>query len=731
MVKRLALFVTMIALIFGAIGPVVPARAAAPITVVLDGKVLPTDVAPIIRNGRTMVPFRAIFEALGAEVDYDPATNTVFGFKGPSFVILNPGKTTAWVSGRYSKLDSGPVIVNGRTLVPLRFVAESLGEKVEWIEANNSVLITTTPDVPLPAATALDEYKMVYSGEFVSLNYLTTNNANDMVASANTIDALVGYDNYGVMRPSLAKYWKTSADGRTYTFTLREGVKWVDYTGKEYAEVVAQDFVDSAKYLLTKANASSHSKPLYSAIKGAKDFYDGKTTNFSTVGVKALDKYTVQYTLVEPVPYFMSMLTYVCFYPVNGQFLAQQGSKFGTDNKTVLYNGPYILKTYEPQNKREFVKNEKYWDKDNVHIEKLSYKYNKEASTLAPELFFRGEISAADIPINVLDAYMNDPSKRNQIRSGLPGTYNYWYAFQFDPKFEAEYEPDNWKKAAASLNFRKAFFHGFDRVAAMLTYDPYNPEGQIINTLTPPNFATADGKDYTKLAPLAKFSNGDSFDPALAVQYKNKAMAELKDKVTFPVKVKMPYRTDLTDWTNRAVVVEQQLEKLLGKDFIDIIPVGYPATNFLGSVRRVYNYAFLETNWGPDYADPQTYTDPVAPGDPYKYTPIELVDDGTYKKLYDAAIAEVVDLSKRYELLAKAEAYLIENAYVIPYRASGGGYVASKLDPFTTPFAPYGSASLSFKYRTLLSKSRSAQEHDRAYEQWKKDRAAALKKAGQ
>lgn len=729
MVNRLAVFVIMLALIVGIVIPIEPAVAVAPIKLVLDGRPLSSDVAPEIRNGRTLVPFRTIFEALGAQVDYDSSTNTVFGFKGPVFVILNPGKTTAWVSGKEVKLDVGPVVVNGRVLVPLRFIAESLGELVNYIGATKAVTITTTPDIRLPISTAQKEYSTVYSGEVKTMNYLTANSTADQAVGANIVDTLVEYDNYGLLRPALARYWKISADGLKYTFTLREGVKWLDYTGKEYAEVVAQDFVDSAKYILTKTNASTHANQLYADLKGARAYYDGETTDFTTVGVKAIGKYTVEYTLKEPIPYFMSKLTYVCYYPVNGKFLNAVGSRFGTDHTTLLSNGPYILTNFQSQNMREFAKNDTYWDKKNVHIEKLTYKYNKEAGTLAPELFFRGEITAASIPSDVLDAYMADPAKANQIRSGLPSSYAYWYAFNFDPKFAAEYEPENWKKAVHNLNFRKAIFHGLDRVAAMMTLDPYNPEGLITNTITPPNFASTGGKDYTQLAPLAGFSNTDTFfNRTLAQSYKSKAMAELKGTVTFPVKVMMPYNTGSTDWTNRVQVVEQQLENLLGRNFIDIIPVGYPSTGFLGATRRAHNYALQEVNWGPDFADPITYADPFAPGDPYSYTPIE---DAEYQRLWDVAKNELVDLSRRYELLAQAEAYLIENALVIPYRTGGGGYLASKLDPFTAPYAPFGSSSLRFKYQVIMPKSRNAGEHNRALEQWKQDRAFALRKAGQ
>ena len=190
MLKKLVVFFIMVALVVGAVAPALPAQAAPlPIKILLNGKTLVTEVAPQMQNGRTLVPFRAIFEALGAEVDYDAATDTVYGFKGPVFVILNPGKTKAWVTGKEVTLDVGPVIMNARTLVPLRFVAEALGEEVSYVEATNTVVITTTPDIPLPKATVGEEFKTIYSGEVSTMNYLSANNQIDQGVGANVVDA--------------------------------------------------------------------------------------------------------------------------------------------------------------------------------------------------------------------------------------------------------------------------------------------------------------------------------------------------------------------------------------------------------------------------------------------------------------------------------------------------------------------------------------------------------------
>lgn len=578
------------------------------------------------------------------------------------------------------------------------------------------------------------EYSTTYSGELTTLNYLVTASENEFAAAANLVDTLVEHDKYGVIKPSLATDWKVSSDGLVWTFNLRKDVKWVTNEGKEYAEVQAQDFVDAMQYVLDKKNNSSTANITFGVLKNAEKFYKGEITDFSQVGIKAKDKYVLEYTLEKPIPYFLSMLTYVCFFPANGKFLNEVGAKFGTDNKNLLYNGAYILDTFEPQNKRVFKANDKYWDKGNVKISTLTYSYNKESATLSPELFTRGQITDATIPSASIDEWMKDANKKNMVRPAATTFYSYFYAFNFDPKYDAKYEPDNWKKAVNNLNFRKSLFYALDKKAAMLTAEPYEPQRRLSNTITPANFTDFKGTDYTKIGSLAKIASTDTFDASKAKEFKEKALAELKGTAKFPVQVVMPYNTGSTDWTNRAQVIEQQMENLLGKDYIDIILLPYPATGFLNATRRAGNYSFMECNWGPDYADPQTYTDPFIEGSTYNWINLatgykESNGKNKYQNMVDAAKAEMLDIEKRYKLFAEAEAFLIDQAFVLPYGIGGGGFVASKVNPFTTAYSPFGVSGYRFKGVQIMDKAMNTDDYKKAFETWQKERADALKAA--
>lgn len=581
-------------------------------------------------------------------------------------------------------------------------------------------------------------YKTVYAEEVTTMNYLVTTTNVDMLIAANLVDSLVDYDQYGIIQPALAESWKATEDGLTWTFNLRKGIKWVDFEGNEVAETTANDFISAAKYLLNPSNESNSANLFYGVIKNAEAYFNGEITDFAEVGVKAIDEYTLEYTLIEPIPYFESMLTYVCFFPAYGPFLEEMGDQFGTANSTLLYNGAYLLSEFEPQMQRILKKNPTYWDAENIHITELNYRYNKEASALAGEMYQRGEVSSVIIPTANLDEWMKNPDLKNQVRPDKLGTYTYFYAFNFKPNFDAEYEPENWKIAVNNKNFRKSIVAAFNRINAMATEDPYNPEHRIMNSITPPNFASENGLDYTQTGDLKTVYEKDFFNEAEAKTFKEKAIEELtKLGAKFPIKILMPYNTNSSYWANEAQVVKQQLENTLGTDYVQVTLLPHAPTGFLDGTRRAGNYSFMKVNWGPDYADPQTYTDPFKRGGNYNFPEFttELDENGknvyeVYENMINEAKSELVDLSKRYEIFANAEAYLINNAFVMPYSVSGGnGYEASLVHPFEMPYAPFGISSLRWKGQKLLAKPMNTEEFEEAQKEWQAAREAALKKA--
>lgn len=582
------------------------------------------------------------------------------------------------------------------------------------------------------------EYTLVYAAELAHINYLKSSLSTCTRFMENAVDSLVEFNEYGVTIPNLAEKWEISEDGTVYTFKLRDGVKWYTSDGDEYAPVVAQDFVDAAMWLLNPENLSTTSNIFYDVVKNAKEYFNGDITDFSQVGIKALDDHTVEYTLYQPTPYFLKMTAYSCFWPANGKFLEECGESFGTSAETMLSNGAYVLTTFEPENRRVLEMNENYWNKDNIYISRINYNYNKEAKTLAPELFLRGEISEADIPSEILDEWMNDPEKKEMIQRKPISTTSNFFGFNFEPLYEEEYGPENWTKAVNNEMFRKSIYCALDRVAAIMTSEPYNPESRLIRTITTKNFVDVAGVDYTELDPLKEITATDPFNPEKALEYKEKALSELKGTVDFPVIVVMPYNTSSLEATNRVQVIQQQLENLLGNDYIKVELVAYPPTNYNKEARSSGKFSLMEMGWGPDYTDPAGYTEVMTSdtsiGTKYSrpYLAEDLKDaDGSsiYQKMVQDAKAETTDVAKRYEMFAEAEQYLIEHALVIPFAASGGGYRATTLDPFSGYCTQFGRSMDKYKGKKVLDKPLTNEEFAAAEEAYNKAREEALKAA--
>ena len=604
-------------------------------------------------------------------------------------------------------------------------------------------------------------FNTLYASEVTTLNYLITTQENEMSIAANVVDCLVEYDSYGNILPALALEWTPNEDATVWTFKLREGVKWVDKDGNEKGEVTAADFVNSAQYVCDAANSAAGVKQYTGIVAGAKEYNnwtayqialptakDGTDENGNPVkivtnsdgeeeilevapeakaddiGVKAIDPYTVEYTLTKSCPYFVSMVSTGPFMPTSAELMAQVGDKFGTSNEYLWYCGGYVLSTYAPQNMRVMTKNASYWDADKVYIETIEQKYNAEASSVSTTMYLDGSVDEASVSSDLLSAMMADPQYSEDIHPSRNDTsYSYWYLFNFDAQFDAEFEPENWTKAVNNENFRKSIVFALNRVPALYAHDTLDPTGNMSNTITPAGFAAGE-KDYTAYGDMAKYTAEYWYNTADALKYKDAAMSELKAAgATFPVKVLLMYNPTSSNWANECQLVEQDLEATLGTDYIDVIVQAGPDTGFLGAVRRSGKYGLMKCNWGADYADPETWTDPFTDGSSYSFIyksqdPTTQALFAQYAALVDAAKAITTDTEARYEAFAKAESFLLDHAFALPIHTSNRSYSMSKLNVFEGQYAPFGVAYLRYKGQHLYDDSMSVAEFQAAYAEW-------------
>lgn len=473
---------------------------------------------------------------------------------------------------------------------------------------------------------------------------------------------------------------------------------------------------------------------------------DGSTTtcpavDFSSVGVCAVDEHTLTYTLNYDFPGFLSLLNYAPFEPAYGPMLAELGDQFCTSAETACNCGAFYLAEYTPLESWVMKKNPENYDKDSVYIDTIRYIYNQEALISGPEMVRRGEIDQATISSDILDSWLADDTTKDMVSMERPETgKSYFYFFNFLPYahqfpnwnttgVDAQYQPDNWAKAVNSTNFRKAFLYAINPAVTLAVTAPEGYENYKLHTITPPSFcANSKGVDYTECGALAKVT--DHFNEATAKQYRDAAVQELTTAgATFPIKVQYPYNPAVVDWDKQCQVFKQQVEGVLndGFDFVEIIITQGPSDNFLNAVRRAGAYEFMSYYWGADYSDPETevypfYQEAGDRGTCYAFLRTG-VEDGiitgetagyvmTYMDMVEKAKVITADLDARYAAFADAEAYLIENALVIPLSLPVPPYIATRLNLWEGQYAPTGFSSNRLKGIHILDHYVSMDEYN-------------------
>ena len=616
-------------------------------------------------------------------------------------------------------------------------------------------------------------FSYIYETDPDNLNYLTTGKAATANITSNVIDGLLENDRYGNFVPSMAEDWSVSKDGLTYTYTLRKDAKWYTSEGEEYAEVKAQDFVTGLKYAADKKSDGLYL--VQESIKGLDAYVKGEITDFSQVGIKALDDYTVQYTLNKPESFWNSKTTMGVLAPVNEEFLNSKGDDFakGTDPSSILYNGPFLLKSIVAKSSVEFEKNPNYWDKDNVHLDKVKLSFWDGQDTNKPtEAFKDGSYTMARLfPTSASYSETEKTFKDNIVYTQqdsttyLVGTNIDRQSYKYTSKTTDE-EKTSTKKALLNKDFRQAIAFGFDRTAYASQVNGASGATKLLrNLFVPPTFVQADGKNFGELVKEKLVTYGDEwsnvnlddaqdglYSPDKAKAEFAKAKAALQaEGVKFPIHLDMPVDQTNTTKVQRVQSFKQSVEENLGSDNVvidiqqlqkdDVQNITYFAETAAGEDWDISD----NVGWSPDYIDPSTYLDIIKPSVGENTKTYLGFDSGTnntaakqvgledYEKMVVEAGEETTDVSKRYEKYAAAQAWLTDSALLIPTTSQTGRPMLSKMVPFTLPFAYSGNKGMSeallYKYLEVQDKAVTTEEYQKAQEKWLKEKEESNKKA--
>jgi|LGOV01.1.fsa_nt_gb oligopeptide transport system substrate-binding protein len=627
-----------------------------------------------------------------------------------------------------------------------------------------------------------DVWREIYAREVASLNQYLIKDSTGYLITANIMDGLLEVDKYGTIQPSLAESYTVTPDFTEWTFKLREGVFWIDNTGAptEY-EVTANDFLFAVKYLGDPNNQAQVKTEFDNvALAGFRGYYNALVdcdlaedvacrndiiSQFDTmVGVEVIDKYTIKYQVGEDdegningLSYFDTNILGPAFYPLNEEFYTLHGRDYGLDEFRTLYSGAYYVSDWTRDKEIILKRNESYWDIEKVHIKEINMQKVAD-SAIGLQLFQRGEVSSVTVDGQELTALQKSSKWNDKIYLSDKGKNTYWFALNFgiiagttNSVEETKLNPE-FNVFVQNKDFRKALYHSMPKELLLMQSRPTGAQEMIRNTISPENYLSVGGVDYTDLnvipdcigcsnyPSLQDIKNSDPYDEALAIEYLDKAIAALTDgngNITdadaktipsfsavnsYSVDGKLPI--DIlyihgpgTEDTALGQLYKAKMEEIFGRDKINIILGTYKSSGYKEIILpQLYDiiYDSFGFKWG----------DPSAQLDRLDYDGI--VNNGGYidpyfeQLLLDAKAA--TDKQTRYELFAKAEAYFIEEAYVIPWRATGGAYKLSYAVPFSGPMPSFGIAGYKYKGLQIQENPVTTAQYETAKLTWEEEK---------
>ncbi|WP_174614804.1 peptide ABC transporter substrate-binding protein [Virgibacillus ihumii] len=529
------------------------------------------------------------------------------------------------------------------TLLLITFLYACSGNDSEGSTNNNQENDQSKPANNSQPALAEDQVlNLTSSADFTSLDPHHASDAPSFDALYQIRSGLVTLDKNGEVVPDMAASLpKVSKDGTVYTFTLRDDIVWSNGD-----PVTAQDFVYSWQREVDPETAGEYAFIYISAnIKNAAEIRDKNSSMYGDrekVGIQAVSDRKLKITLEKPTPYFLDLLTFPPFYPLNQEFVEKQGDKFAMEPENMLFNGPFKLQKWNHGVGWTFVKNEKYWNADQVTLEKVNYKVLKQQNT-AVNVYKSGSLDFLKLSSDYIQLFEDS----GELHTGeLTAEINF---IRLNQQHEA----------LANENIRDAIYNSINRegLVDVLVKTGAEPARYVV----PKNFATGpDGKDFR-----AKNPSINKMSLEEAQQSWKKGLQEIgKEKVEIGLMI--------GDTDTNATIAEfyaNQMEENLPGLTVTINRQPYQSHLELEGNRK---YDMSKWGWLPDYRDPMTFLDLWVTGAPFNRT-------GYSNPEFDALIKKAKNLGnkpkKRWELLQKAEKILLEDAAIVPTHQAASAYV--------------------------------------------------------
>ncbi len=517
--------------------------------------------------------------------------------------------------------------------------------------------------------TLQNTYALTFQTAPVTIDWLNTSSQSDTEITVNCVDGLVQYNNLNQMMPALAESWEVSEDGTVYTFHIREGVKWYTSEGTEYADVTAKDFEAGFHHMLdTQAGLEWL---VEGVVAGASEYLSGES--WDGVGYKAVDDYTLEVTLCQDTPYFMTMLTYSCFLPICEDFYLSHGGVYGIqeyaeasadtntytfgkseDVASQVYCGPFLLQKLQKDSEVFIVKNPNYYNADKVTLESVKWVYDNGENM---DAYYKDVINGVYAGTGLTEAsgtlkLAKDDGNFDKYAYISETTSTTFFGglnlnrgtFALESGAVASAQTEQQKidthTALNNKNFRKALQHAFDKATQNATSRGEDLKlTNLRNMYTHPEFVslsadTTDANGHTfpagtfygemvqyyvdELGAKINVSDGVNgwYAPEAAVEYLEAAKEELGDSVSYPIQIDVVYYSPSEAQTAQAQAYKAVIEGCLGAENVQVnlleatTSEDFYACGYRASNGEAGNFdMFYGSGWGPDFGDPCTYLD--------------------------------------------------------------------------------------------------------------------------